>query len=106
MTIAKEPSFIKPKFKALNVRTWYEGKTKLIRITGHRNIQTLIALSENLKSGITALDMGTWAYRLSGYIHILRHDYNMDIETKFEPHDGGEHGRYFLHTPIEILDIE
>lgn len=65
-----------------------------------------MALYDNLKQGITALDMGTWAYRLSGYIHVLRKDYNLEIETRDEPHDGGTHGRYFLQTPIEILNIE
>jgi len=52
------------------------------------------------------LEISSWALRLGAYIHILRHEYNLDIRTEHEEHDGGTHGRYFLNTPVEILNAE
>lgn len=104
MTIAEEPPF--NKFTAITIREWKDGVAVIKRVTGHRNCQTLIALYENLKQGVTALEMGTWAYRLGGYIHVLRSRDKLDIVTHEEPHDGGKHARYFLQTPIEIIGIE
>ena len=47
-----------------------------------------------------------WGYRLGHYVHILRKDYEINIETLREEHDGeagkGWHGRYDLHTPVSL----
>lgn len=67
--------------------------------------RTLKALVESENAGITALEVSnTWALRLSAYVHTLRHEYGLEIETKREPHEGGYHARYVLHTPVEIIE--
>jgi hypothetical protein len=53
-------------------------------------------------AGVTALEVNSWAYRLGAYVHTLRHDYGLVIETQREPHEGGWHGRYVLHSPVSI----
>lgn len=68
-----------------------------------RPAQTLEALIESNTAGITALEMSSWAFRLGAYVHILRHDYGLNIETLREPHDGGWHARYVLHTPVNHI---
>lgn len=65
--------------------------------------QTLDAFVESNTEGITALEMSSWAFRLGAYVHILRHDYCLEIETRREPHDGGWHARYVLHTPVNLI---
>jgi len=70
--------------------------------------RTLVALIDSRKNGITALELSSWALRLSHYIFILRTEYSLNIEMKREEHDGvagpGWHGRYFLHTPAAVLE--
>ncbi len=80
-----------------------------ITVTG-RYAQALKALIEAGPKGVTALEISSWALRLSHYIHILRKDdrYQLDIETINEEHevDGmgpGIHGRYVLKSRIELL---
>lgn len=70
-----------------------------------REAETIIALVEAGSRGITSLDASRagWAYRLAAYIHRLKTDYGISIETRRESHDGGSHGRYFLRTAVEIL---
>lgn len=68
--------------------------------------RTLHALIHAREKGITALEMSSWAYRLGAYIHVLRHDYGLEIETLKEQHPGGWHARYVLHTHVEIIEIE
>lgn len=54
--------------------------------------------------GVTALELSnTWALRLSEYISILRHKYGLEIETLKEHHHDGWHGRYMLHSYVEII---
>ncbi|MCF6217020.1 MAG: hypothetical protein L3J58_12725 [Emcibacter sp.] len=69
--------------------------------------RTLSALIKGGKSGVTALEISSWALRLSHYIFILRTEYFLEIEMVREPHGGpageGWHGRYFLHTSVKIL---
>ena len=72
-------------------------------ITARQVGRTLAALVFAGGKGVTALEMSSWAYRLGAYIHRLRHDYGLDIETFHEPHDGGWHGRYVLHTPVRMI---
>lgn len=81
--------------------TDFETPVGRITVTG-REAQTLTALIEAGSKGITALEMSSWAYRLGAYVHRLRHDYGLDIETVREAHEGGSHGRYILHTPCRI----
>ena len=77
-----------------------------IEVTGARFIQTLRALLEAGNRGTTALEMSSWALRLGHYVFILRHKYGLDIETKTEPHDGGHHARYVLHSQVRLIDAD
>lgn len=95
----------------MNVTKWrvlfragVDDAAKVYEIRG-RIAQTIVALVAAGLAGITAAEMSCWAYRLGAYIYTLRHDYGLDIETIYEPHDGGAHGRYILHTAVEILDL-
>ena len=65
--------------------------------------KALAALLSAGAGGVTALEVNSWAYRLGAYVHRLRHDYGLAIETLRESHDGGWHGRYILHTPCRIV---
>lgn len=77
--------------------------TGRIAISARQPRRALAALINAGSQGITALEISSWAYRLGAYVHILRHDYGLAIETLREPHDGGWHGRYVLHTPCQIV---
>jgi len=70
-----------------------------------RDAQTLIALVEAKQQGTTALEISSWALRLSAYIFNLRKECGLDIITNTEPHDGGHHGRYILRDEIKILEV-
>jgi hypothetical protein len=70
-----------------------------------RDAQTLIALVEAKQKGTTALEISSWALRLSAYIFNLRTECGLDIITNTEPHDGGHHGRYILRDEIKILEV-
>ena len=74
-----------------------------IAISARQQRRALAALINAGSQGITALEISSWAYRLGAYVHVLRHDYGLAIETLREPHDGGWHGRYVLHTPCRII---
>ncbi len=88
----------------LKAKAKLDKQSRLINVTG-RPAQTLVALVKAGSKGITALEMSSWAYRLGAYIHILRRDYGLDIQTLKEKHPGGWHARYVLHTPVEILEV-
>ena len=64
--------------------------------------QVAKALVENGAAGVTALEVHSWAYRLGAYVHALRHDYGLAIETVHEDHEGGWHARYRLMSPVSI----
>ena len=85
--------------KALSFHT----PTGRITIGSTQDGRTLLALVNADSKGVTALEMSSWAYRLGAYVHRLRHDYGLAIETLREPHEGGWHGRYVLHTPCRIV---
>jgi len=74
-----------------------------IAISARQPKRALAALIRAGSKGVTALELSSWAYRLGAYVHTLRHDYGLTIETLREPHDGGWHGRYVLHTPCQII---
>ena len=80
------------------------GKETHFGLSGQQ-AKSLNALIQAKEKGITALEVSCWAYRLAAYIHILRTEYNLDISTRREAHEGGHHGRYFLHSKVEILGI-
>jgi len=85
--------------------TVYANKEMKQYLVSGRTAQTLYALVEAGKRGITALEVNSWAYRLASYIYDLRHDYGLDISTTAEPHEGGKHARYHLITPVEINEV-
>ncbi len=61
-------------------------------------LETLI---ERGALGMTPIE--TPAPRISAYVHELRHEYGIDIETITEPHDGpfaGHHARYVLRCTV------
>ena len=64
--------------------------------------KALAALMSAGTAGVTALEVNSWAYRLGAYVHTLRHDYGLAIETQREAHEGGWHGRYVLRSPVSI----
>jgi hypothetical protein len=74
-----------------------------VAISARQPKRALVALIRAGSKGVTALELSSWAYRLGAYVHILRHEYGLAIETLREPHDGGWHGRYVLHTPCQII---
>ena len=75
-----------------------------IAVSERQPRRALAALISAGSKGVTALELSSWAYRLGAYVHTLRHDYGLAIETLREPHDGGWNGRYVLHTPCQIID--
>ena len=64
--------------------------------------KALVALVEQGAAGVTALEVHSWADRLGAYVHTLRHDYVLAIETVHEDHEGGWHARYRLLSPVSI----
>lgn len=91
------------------VVTLTEG-LKHIELSG-QTARTLTALIEAGESGVTALEMSSWAIRISEYVRILRHDHGLNIETIREDHNGpagpGWHGRYVMYSAVEqLLDDE
>lgn len=65
--------------------------------------RTLLALCEAVARGVTALDVSSWAYRMSAYVHTLRKQ-GLAIATTWEPHPGGRHARYVLQSPVTLAE--
>lgn len=65
--------------------------------------RTLLALIDAGAKGVTALDLASWAFRLSHYVLILRHKHGLSIITQLEAHEGGKHARYVLRSSVTIL---
>ena len=80
-----------------------QADAEIIEIAG-QCAKTLAALIKAGSKGITALECGGWAFRLADYVHRLRRDHGLDIETRHEPHEGGRHGRYVLQTPVALVE--
>ena len=75
-----------------------------LKLTG-RDAWALAELVRAGKKGVTPLDAP--GPRWSAYVHKLRHEHSLIIETVNEPHGGdyaGIHARYVLKTPVRILD--
>jgi hypothetical protein len=67
--------------------------------------RTLVLLHQKAMTGVVAYDFtGGPPFRLPAYVWSLKRKHGLVIETKHVPHDGGWHGRFVLHTPIEIID--
>lgn len=88
---------------SLTVAVLETGGERTIKVVGQfaRTLDALIAAG---KTGTTALDISTWALRLSHYVFILRKDYGLLIEMQREPHATGEHGRYFLRSEVRVIE--
>lgn len=78
-----------------------EGPTGRFTVTG-QDAKTLSALVGAGVRGVTALEVNSWAYRLGAYIHSLRHNCGLAIETVREPHEGGWHARYVLRSLVKL----
>jgi Helix-turn-helix domain len=76
-----------------------------IKLTG-REAQTIVALVEAGPKGITSLEtfLAGWAVRLGAYIFDLK-AMGVPIRATREPHDGGNHARYYLAGPVEIISV-
>lgn len=68
--------------------------------------KALSALLAAGATGVTALEVNSWAYRLGAYVHTLRHEYGLAIETMRELHEGGWHARYILRTPVTVGEVK
>jgi hypothetical protein len=84
-----------------------DGARRVIGCVG-RFAQTLRALVRAGPDGITALDLSSWALRLSHYVFRLRRDHQLNILTVRETHGGpypGRHGRYVLLDRVHIFEL-
>lgn len=72
-------------------------------VTG-QTARALVALVKAGRAGVTALEVNSWAYRLGAYVHRLRHENGLAIETVREKHDGGWHGRYVLRCAVVLVE--
>ncbi len=81
-----------------------DGPSGRLNVNG-QEARALEALVKRGASGVTALEMSSWAYRLGAYVHDLRHEHGLAIETIREDHEGGWHARYVLRSPVIILEV-
>lgn len=72
-------------------------------VTG-QTARTLLALVKAGAAGVTALEVASWAFRLSHYIMVLRHKHQLAIPMQWEAHEGGKHGRYVLRSSVTIIE--
>lgn len=76
-------------------------------IIGGQYAQSLIALIKSGINGIKVQEMSSWALKLASYVHRLRHDFGLHIETVRNSHEvtwgKGNHVQYILHTDVEII---
>ncbi|MDE2446491.1 MAG: hypothetical protein KGO94_09945 [Alphaproteobacteria bacterium] len=77
-----------------------------IRKTIGQEAKTLLLLAEKGQRGVVAYDFtGGPPFRLPAYTWSLHRKHGLTIETRHENHDGGWHGRFVLHTPVEIVAV-
>jgi hypothetical protein len=68
--------------------------------------KTLFLLKQKGAAGVQAYDFrGGPPFRLPAYCHSLIKHRGLHIETQRVNHEGGWHGRFVLHTPIEIIAV-
>ena len=66
--------------------------------------RTLYLLQQKASCGVVAYDFcGGPPFRLPAYTWSLMRKFGLNIETRRELHVGGWHGRFVLHTPIQII---
>ena len=82
-----------------------DGSRRVLECSG-RIAQTLECLVAAGSKGITALEMATWAIRLSHYVWVLRHRHGVSIGTQFETHGGAYPGKHPRYTPLDQVCIE
>jgi hypothetical protein len=73
------------------------------RLTG-RVAWAFLHLLEAGRRGCTPIDQP--GPRWSAYVHLLRREYGLAIETRHEPHKGpfpGTHARYILQSAVEVI---
>lgn len=90
-----------PRIKHEFILTLPNGTSRSIWLVG-RDAWTMDQLIEAGSKGCTPIDNP--APRWSGYIHSLRKEYDVDIETVTEAHGGpfsGTHARYLLRSKVE-----
>ena len=67
--------------------------------------RTLLLLHEKASRGVVAYDFrGGPPFRLPAYTWSLKRKFGLNIETRRELHDGGWHGRFVMHTAVEIAE--
>ncbi|MBO0334942.1 hypothetical protein J0X12_15050 [Sneathiella sp. CAU 1612] len=83
-----------------------DGKRITREIIG-RYAWALLELKKAGKRGCTPIDNP--APRWSAYIHQLRHEYGLDIQTIWETHKGpfpGNHARYVLQSNVSLEPVD
>ena len=85
--------------------TFRVGDGPAITATG-REAQTILALVQAGPRGITSLEtfLAGWAVRLGAYVFDLK-IMGVPIRSTREPHDGGNHARYYLAGPVELVEV-
>ena len=86
----------------INVTYDVNGSRVTRQIPG-RYAWALLELKKAGKRGCTPIDNP--APRWSAYIHQLRHEYGLDIQTIWEVHKGpfpGTHARYVLLSDVDV----
>ena len=69
--------------------------------------RTLLLLVEKGNRGVVAYDFtGGPPFRLPAYTWALMKKHGLVIETVREQHPGGWHGRFVLHSEVELLSKE
>lgn len=110
MLVQMNPDQTEPLERQVYVAPITYGKRNFVRAVGPAGrfivagqvAKALVALVKAGGGGVTALEVNSWAYRLGAYVHTLRHDFGLIIETCKEAHEGGWHARYVLHSPVTI----
>ena len=73
----------------------------------HLHGRNACALTELVKAGLNGCTPITHpGPRWSAYVHNLRHEYGLCIETIHEAHSGpfpGSHARYVLHSNVKVI---
>lgn len=87
-----------------NWAIWKRPDGSTFRALG-RVLETLELLARNGWLGVEAFDFpGGPPFRLGAYVHTLRKRHGLSIVTEREPHRGGWHARYVLHTEVSLAD--
>jgi hypothetical protein len=75
-------------------------------ITSGQEGRTLPLLHQKGPLGVVAYDFrGGPPFCLPAYIWALMRNHGLVIETRREQHECGWHGRFGLHTPVEIIAV-